>query len=89
MLDLGQVCEIHAAFPCVIHLITKYEDNLKEGLVENAMAGGDSAGRGLAVGMVLGAHLGLDAIPSNWLTDLKAYRQIVDLMDQIDRKMVE
>ena len=84
MLDLGQMCEIQAAFPCVIHLIAKYEDNLKEGLIENAMAGGDSAGRGLTVGMVLGAHLGIDAIPPKWLSDLKAYQQIVDLMDQID-----
>jgi ADP-ribosylglycohydrolase len=84
MLDLGQMCEIQAAFPCVIHLIAKYEDNLKEGLIENAMAGGDSAGRGLTVGMVLGAHLGIDAIPPKWLSDLKAYQKIVDLMDQID-----
>jgi ADP-ribosylglycohydrolase len=87
MLDLGQVCEIPAAFPCVIHLITKYEDNLREGLIENAMAGGDSAGRGLAVGMVLGAYLGIDAIPPEWLSDLKRYREIADLMDQIDRNM--
>ena len=85
MLDLGQMCEIQAAFPCVIHLITKYEDDLKEGLVENIMAGGDSAGRGLTVGMVLGAHLGLDSIPSKWLSDLKAYQEIIDLMDQIDQ----
>jgi len=84
MLDLGQMCEIQAAFPGVIHLVTKYEDNLKEGLVENIMAGGDSAARGLTVGMVLGANLGLDAIPSKWLSDLKAYQEIIDLMDQID-----
>lgn len=84
MLDLGQMCEIQAAFPCVIHLIAKYENSLKEGLIENAMAGGDSAGRGLTVGMVLGAHLGIDAIPPKWLSDLKAYREIVDLMDRID-----
>jgi len=84
MLDLGQMCEIEAAFPGVIHLIAKYEDNLKEGLIENGMAGGDSAGRGLTVGMVLGAHLGMDAIPPKWLSDLKAYQEIVDLMDEID-----
>ena len=84
--DFGQMCEIEAAFPSVIHLITKYENNLKTGLIENAMAGGDSAGRGLAQGMILGAHLGLDAIPASWLADLKAYGQIVDLLDQIDRQ---
>ena len=84
MLDLGQMCEIQAAFPGVIHLIAKYENNLKDGLIENGMAGGDSAARGLAVGMVLGAHLGIDAIPPKWLSDLKAYPEIVDLMDRID-----
>ena len=87
ILDFGQMCEIAAAFPSVIHLIAKYENNLKEGLVENAMAGGDSAGRGLAVGMVLGAHLGVDAIPPEWLSGLKKYRQIEALLDQIDHEV--
>ena len=87
MLDFGQMCEIEAAFPCVVHLIARYENNLKEGLIENAMAGGDSAGRGLIVGMILGAHLGQDAIPHKWLNELKSYQEIVGLMDQIDRKL--
>jgi ADP-ribosylglycohydrolase len=87
MLDFGQMCEIEAAFPCVVHLIARYEDDLKEGLIENAMAGGDSAGRGLIVGMILGAHLGIDAIPQKWLSELKSYREIVELMDLIDRKL--
>ncbi|MGA2940205.1 MAG: ADP-ribosylglycohydrolase family protein, partial [Syntrophobacteraceae bacterium] len=42
--------------------------NLREALVENVMAGGDSAARGLVVGMILGAHLGFEAIPSEWLS---------------------
>jgi ADP-ribosylglycohydrolase len=71
----------------VVHLIVKYEDNLKEGLIENAMAGGDSAGRGLMVGMILGAYQGTEAIPPNWLTELKAYPMIVDLLDDIDQKV--
>jgi len=56
-------------------------------LIENAMAGGDSAGRGLIVGMILGAHRGIDAIPQKWLSELKSFQEIVDLMDQIDRKL--
>jgi ADP-ribosylglycohydrolase len=39
------------------------------------------------VGMILGAHLGIDAIPQKWLSELKSYQEIVDLMDQIDRKL--
>ena len=87
ILDFGQMCEIEAAFPCVIHLIAKYEDNLKAALIENVMAGGDSAGRGLAVGMMLGAHLGIDAIPSEWLSGLKSYRHIMACLEQIDQKV--
>lgn len=78
------MCETAAAFPGVIHLIVKFENDLKAALVENIMAGGDSAGRGLLVGMVLGAHLGIDAIPQNWLKEMKGYQQIVDRLKKID-----
>ena len=85
ILDLGQMCEIPAAFPGVVHLIAKYENDLKAALVENVMAGGDSAGRGLLVGLVLGAHLGMEAIPLEWLNDMQAYPQIVDMLTKIDK----
>jgi ADP-ribosylglycohydrolase len=84
ILNFGQMCETAAAFPGVIHLIAKYENDLRTALVENIMAGGDSAGRGLLVGLVLGAHLGIDAIPQNWLTEMKAYQQIADRLKKID-----
>ena len=51
--------------------------------MENVMAGGDSAARGLVVGMILGAHLGFEAIPSEWLSGLKRYQYIVDLLERI------
>lgn len=79
----GQPCYVERAFPSVVHLIGKYEGNLREALVENVMAGGDSAARGLAVGMILGAHLGIEAIPSEWLSGLKRYQHIVDLLERI------
>jgi len=86
ILDFGQMCETAAAFPSVIHLIAKYENDLKAALVENVMAGGDSAGRGLLVGMVLGAHLGMEAIPPQWLADMQAYTQVVDMLTKIDKR---
>jgi ADP-ribosylglycohydrolase len=87
ILDFGQMCEIPAAFPGVIHLIARYENDLKTALVENVMAGGDSAGRGLLVGVVLGAHLGMEAIPPEWLNDMKAYPRIVDMLARIDKNL--
>ena len=83
MLDFGQMCEMYAALPGVIHLIGKYENNLRQALIENAMAGGDSAARGLVAGMILGAHLGREAIPRRWLTEMKAYERIVEYMDKM------
>ena len=86
ILDFGQMCEVPAAFLGVVHLIAKYENDLKAALVENVMAGGDSAGRGLLVGMVLGAHLGMEAIPPEWIGDMKAYPLIVDMLEKIDKR---
>ena len=80
----GQMCEIEAALPATVHLIAKYENSLSEALIENVRAGGDSAGRGLLVGMVLGAYQGMDALPSHWLTEMKAHDQIIDLIGQLD-----
>ncbi len=85
IVDFGQMCEVPAALPSVIHLIAKYENHLKTALVENAMAGGDSAGRGLLVGLVLGAHLGMAAIPAQWLDGMSARQRIVDLLHSIDK----
>ena len=80
----GQMCKISAAFPATIHLVAAYEDCLEEGLIQNVMAGGDSAGRGLLVGLVLGAWGGRAAIPDRWLSGWTAAGQINALLDQIE-----
>lgn len=81
----GQQCAVEAAFPGVIHLIYKYENDLKTALIENVMAGGDSAARGMAVGMVLGAHNGLSAIPDHWLSEMAAFGDISRFLEEIDQ----
>ena len=83
--NFGQMCDTAAAFPSVIHLILKYETDLKTALVENVMAGGDSAARGLMTGMILGAHLGLEAIPQEWLSELKQARHIDGLLETMNK----
>lgn len=80
----GQMCEIDAAFPATVHLIAKYEDDLQAALIENVMAGGDSAGRGMLVGMVLGAYQGFPAIPAHWLSELNAHDHIMDQIEKLD-----
>jgi ADP-ribosylglycohydrolase len=87
--DFGQMCASTASFPSVIHLIAKYENSLKDALVENVMAGGDSAARGMLTGMVLGAYHGFEAIPEKWIAELTAYNKIEGLLNTIDRYIMK
>lgn len=81
--SFGQACHTSVVFPGVIHLISKYENDLREGLIQAVMAGGDNAARGMAVGMILGAYLGPEHLPEPWLTQLKKGKEIQHLVSQI------
>ncbi|MFC1821688.1 ADP-ribosylglycohydrolase family protein [Thermodesulfobacteriota bacterium] len=80
---LGQSCSAEEAFPGVVHLITKYENDLEEALIQCVMAGGDSAGRGMIVGLVLGAYLGEEGLPRQWTTEMKKAPNILELLKNI------
>jgi ADP-ribosylglycohydrolase len=84
ILNFGQNCGVRAALPSVIHLVAKHQNDLQEALIENVMAGGDSAARGMAVGMILGAYLGMDAIPEVWLAALRERGRIEALLRKVD-----
>jgi ADP-ribosylglycohydrolase len=86
IVEFGQSCHAAQALPGVVHLIVKYESDLKEALVQAVMAGGDSAARAMAVGMVLGARLGWEGIPSEWLAALKKRDEIQKLLVVVPRK---
>ncbi|MCP3952711.1 MAG: ADP-ribosylglycohydrolase family protein [Desulfobacterales bacterium] len=74
--DFGQACAISMAFPATVHLVARYEEDLESALVENVMAGGDSAARGMVAGMLLGAGLGEGALPKSWLEQMNQTDQI-------------
>lgn len=77
---LGPACATPGAFAGVVHLICRYENDLREALIQNVMAGGDSAARGLVVGMILGAHLGMASLPADWLADMRQCGRIRELL---------
>lgn len=74
--DFGQACSVESALPGVVHLVARYTNDFKGALVENIMAGGDSAVRGMPVAMILGAYHGMGAIPGKWLEGLATKTQI-------------
>ena len=79
--QFGQSCNIGGAFPSVVQIIARHPGDLKEALVANAMAGGDSAARGMLVGLVLGAALGPDAVPEAWVGGMTRGGDIARLAD--------
>ncbi len=72
----GQTADIAHALPSCVYLIRCFEENYALALEANVMAGGDSAARGMFVGMVLGAHHGFSAIPEKWIQILRAKEEI-------------
>lgn len=79
----GQMCDVGAGFPGVVHLIASYADNFEGVMIANVMAGGDSAARGLLAGTILGAAVGRDGIPERWREALVQRDRIQKLLDRL------
>jgi len=78
--EFGQSCSSTSAFPSLVYLLLKYEDNIKDALVANVLAGGDSAARGMMVGMILGAYIGEEKLPKDWLLDINKMDKILSFI---------
>eukprot|EP00741_Cyanophora_paradoxa_P023362 tig00000254_g22568.t1 len=79
-LVLSTACYAPYAVPVSVYFIAKYEnapDALKAALVANTAVGGDSAARGMLIGLVLGARQGpAAAVPAEWVSGLRSKPRI-------------
>ena len=64
--DLGPACDIEGGFSGVIHLLSKY-DNLKDMIINNAKAGGDSSARAMIAAIIFVASKDISDLPKEWL----------------------
>jgi ADP-ribosylglycohydrolase len=78
----GLSCAVFDGFPGVCHLLFKYPGDPVTALTENAGAGGDSAARGLILGLVYGAAHPVSEWPPEWLAGLKARPEIDSLLQK-------
>lgn len=63
----GPACDVDEGFAGIIHLLSKY-DNLKDMLICNAKAGGDSSARAMIASVILMANKPMSQVPQNWLS---------------------
>ncbi|MGL4398878.1 MAG: ADP-ribosylglycohydrolase family protein [Luteolibacter sp.] len=79
----GLTCHVPDAFPGVCHLLLRHPDDPIAALTSNAQAGGDSAARGMIIGMIHGAKPDAKPLPEHWLTGLRAHGEIQQLIEAI------
>ena len=60
--EFGPACDINGGFSGVIHLLCKY-DNLKDMLISNSKAGGDTSARAMIASVILLANKQMSEIP--------------------------
>jgi len=85
-IKVGKASPTEGTLPGSLYFILKYadqEEGLKRALQANTMVGGDNASRGIAIGMVLGAYKGVEAIPSAWRATLDQWSYCDDLLSQL------
>ncbi|MEO9823192.1 MAG: ADP-ribosylglycohydrolase family protein [Paracoccaceae bacterium] len=71
--EVGRACHLPTAGPVVFHIL-KHSKTYAEAINANILAGGDSAGRSIMVGAIMGAAHGLSTpkgIPLAWVLKLK------------------
>jgi len=78
----GKSCSVDG-MAGVIHLLIVYADDYRGAIAANVRSGGDSAARGLIVGTLLGASLGIEAIPASWIASLHAGERISEMMQKL------
>jgi ADP-ribosyl-[dinitrogen reductase] hydrolase len=61
--QLGQSCPLKNSFPSALLAVVQTPDEFEGTLLRVLAAGGDNAGRAAMAGCMLGAHLGMSAIP--------------------------
>ena len=83
---VGKASPTEGTLPGALYFILKYGDDeagLKKALQANTMVGGDNASRAIAIGMVLGARHGVDAIPQAWKEGLDQWAYCEALLDTL------
>jgi len=85
-IKVGKASPTEGTLPGAVYFILKYadeKDGLKKALQANTMVGGDNASRAIAIGMVLGAFKGVNAIPKEWRDTLDEWDYCEDMLNRL------
>ncbi|MGH2607830.1 MAG: ADP-ribosylglycohydrolase family protein, partial [Tepidiformaceae bacterium] len=69
----------HEAIAAAAYVITRHPDDIVAGILEAANTPGDSDSIATLVGALLGARLGIAALPSDWVRDVERSAELLSL----------
>jgi ADP-ribosylglycohydrolase len=81
-IKIGKASPTEGALPAALYFALKYKGNIEEALIANANVGGDSAARGIVIGMLLGSLPSM-SLPEHhrWMRGLNSLPKVQQLMD--------
>jgi len=82
-IKVGKASPTEGTLPTSVYLILKYENDFVAGMKANAMIGGDNASRSVAVGAVLGAIHGVEAIPDDLKNTLNNWKKCEKMLNSL------
>lgn len=86
-IKIGKASPTEGALPSALYFSLKYQNDVEAALIANANCGGDSAARGIVIGMLLGGLPGNALPPTHrWATGLNALPHVQALMDTVGGK---
>ena len=81
--QLGEGWTGEECLAIAIYCALKYSDNFEEALIASVNHDGDSDSTGAVTGSILGAYLGLDAIPAKFTEKLELKDVILEIADDL------
>jgi ADP-ribosylglycohydrolase len=81
--QLGEGWVGEEALAISIYCALKYQDNFKKAIITAVNHSGDSDSTGAITGNIIGAYLGLNNIPSDWIEKVELSESILQLADDL------
>lgn len=76
---------MYHSVPCALHVWLTHQNDFRAAVLAIVRLGGDSDTTAAMVGGIVGARVGRDGIPREWLDKLREWPRTVDWMDRLGR----
>ncbi len=80
---LGEGWVAEETLAIAVYCVLRYPDDFEKAMIASVNHSGDSDSTGAVAGNILGAHLGLSAIPEKFLRDLELKETVLEIADDL------